>query len=55
MPQRHHFAIEGIERVDRFLDLEDLLGPDRGVRGRRQRPSSIEARAAELAWGIGSR
>ena len=53
MAQRHHFPIEGFERVDRLLDLEDLLGPDRRIRGRSQ--STQEHRGQGRRAGLGQR
>ena len=55
MPQRHHFAIERLERVDRFLDLEDLLGPDRRVRGRCQTPQQHRGQRRRAGLGQADR
>ena len=51
MPQRHHLPIEGVERVERFLDLEDLLGPDRRLRGRCQPPQQHRGQGRRAGLG----
>ena len=51
--QRHHLAVQGVEGVERLLDPEDLLGPDRRVR-RRCEPAQ-EHRGQGGRTGLGRR
>ncbi len=55
MPQREDLAVDRVEAVERLLDPEEPLGGRAACVGEVSRPSSIEASAAELASGSGSR
>ena len=56
MAQGHDLTVQRLERIECLLDLDNICSARMAAfEGDVNRPSSIEASAAELAWGSGSR